>query len=769
MGIGIDLSHITPEDIKEATAALNKEISAQVNDAMKKGLTGSLKKYSQVISESVSSGLKSSLTQTFKKDISREFADLFSSRSFIDNVSKGLKVAIADAFKTMPTMKVDVQPVLAPGGMSALPSTGVSGASASTGVDASQLQTQLSDSGMEIVSVQALMAGAYRKLIDSTELLSTSLKDINDQVKSLTDKEKERFEIAEKEVKGKKHKEVDPTADTKKDDEKKAKGFFGIDLKETMKAGIQGVISGAIVGLTNIIKDAFKGYYSRQQESLQSAGTVTSAKNLMQSPETFMKYASELKERVKTNPLIATFGGEKGYENYMNMKRASGGLSSSDLKSPEEAEKGIMKMTASAVKSGMTLDEFSQKITANMYAFGMNEEAAKTFVEGMADQAKKMQLPYESLKSYMDSANGSLRLWGHSLSESYGIATRFGKSLEEGRKSMGDIIQFAGSLHKTGEGQSLFLVDAMSRNQGNAGQRIAEAIKKLSKGDPLAERNLFNMVSQGTRGIAAQLGVKGTDRDVMRTFRTGATQQISAMSKEMTGNNPFAEKEMFKKLWSSIMGGELNMSEENLAELRKTYGTKGKDPTNWATKDKPKIDPKTGKEIDPDKDFIRAMDNTISNLDKFTLALKRGTIVAADFVMGLLNTPQKERESAGLGSQVSGMLEEGKFSEAENFAAIMKKKGLSDPLEFSGTRKVIDVGMEKLKGAGISSEEIKSVGRTILMLVPPSDYSGSFKTSIDTLLKGSADTAAIEDITLWLKNKEKQAGVLRSTYKGVKQ
>lgn len=744
MSIGLDLSHITPEDIKEATAALNKEISAQVNDAMKKGLTGSLKKYSQVISESVSSGLKSSLTQTFKKDISREFADLFSSRSFIDNVSKGLKVAIADAFKTMPTMKVDVQPVLAPGGMPALPSTGATSASAGTGIDASQLQGKISDSGMEVVSVQALMAGAYRKLIDSSELLNASLKDVNDQFKSLTDKEKERFEIAEKEVKQKKADKEDPDAAKKKEEEK---GMFGkIDLGRSLSFAVGGVITKALTGLISMTKDAFKNYFPRQQEALQSSGTAVSSKALTASPELFLKFASELKEKMKNEPILAKFGGDKAYESYMAQKRASGGIGANELGDTKAVVDGMKKLTASALLSGMTLDEFSQKITANMYAFGMSEDAAKNFVEGMSEQAKKMQMPYESLKSYMDSANGSLRLWGHGLSESYGIATRFGKALEEGRKSMGDIIQFAGSLHKTGEGQSLFLVDAMSRNQGNAGQRIAEAIKKLSKGDPLAERNIFNMVSQGTKGIAGQLGVGGTDRDVMRTFRTGATQQISSMSKEMTGNNPFAEKEMFKKLWSSIMGGELNMSEENLAELRKTYGTKGKDPTNWAAKEKPKIDPKTGKEIAPEKTIIDAMDNAISPLEKFTFGVNKAAIALADFLMSVGNPAAKERLAKEWSSKVSSSIETRDYKSAVEYAQILKDKGFNDPVASSSVKDLLKNITSDIADKGDSPDKLKAMGQTISLIVLPKDINNEMKAYLDILNKGQLDQATIDGL-----------------------
>lgn len=730
MAIGLDLSHITPEDIKEATAALNKEISAQVNDAMKKGLTGSLKKYSQVISESVSSGLKSSLTQTFKKDISREFADLFSSRSFIDNVSKGLKVAIADAFKTMPTMKVDVQPVLAPGGMPALPSTGATSASAGTGIDASQLQGKMSDSGMEVVSVQALMAGAYRKLIDSSELLNASLKDVNEQFKSLTDKEKERFEIAEKEVKDKKHKEVDPATDPKKDEEK---GLFGgkIDIGKSFNLFVGGILTKAILGMTGIIKDTFKNYYPRQQEALQSSGVAVSSKALASSPELYMKFASELKEKMKTEPILAKFGGDKGYEAFMAQRRAGKGIDTNELGDTKAFVDSMKRLTASAVLSGMTLEEFSQKITANMYAFGMSEDAAKTFVEGMAEQAKKMQMPYDSLKSYMDSANGSLRLWGHGLSESYGIATRFGKSLEEGRKSMGDIIQFAGSLHKTGEGQSLFLVDAMSRNQGNAGQRIAEAIKKLSKGDPLAERNLFNMVSQGTKGIAGQLGVGGTDRDVMRTFRTGATQQISSMSKEMTGNNPFAEKEMFKKLWSSIMGGELNMSEENLAELRKTYGTKGQDPTNWAAKPKPVIG-KDGKLEDPEKVIMDAMDSAISPMEKFTFGIKGATAAVTDFIMSF--TKDKNKIGAEYGNIASSALQEHDFTRALEGVNKMKEVGQSgfrNPM----TASIVGELGKDLSTKPANAETLKQIGQVLTVFVASSDVPGEMGTILSKLAK----------------------------------
>lgn len=700
----LDFNSISEEDIKKATEQLSKQISTEVNNAMKLGLTGSLNIYSKTVGTYVSIALKDSLLKVLNEDLAKQFSDFMSKKVFGEGFARSIKSSLEDAFKTLPAFKVNVAPVIKPdsmapvdvashpvGGSTPVPSQfkGTSGKDEGLG--------RLSESSLDLVASQALLLNAQNKAVKSLTQMAEQLDKAIEKQKDLT---KEHEEALDTQKKKKTEEKAEAGVEAEQGVAGKSKGAGAPSMFGNIGQSAKMVLLYYLVQpLKTFLRDVVMSYMPRQREALTAAGTVVPSAGLAQSPQTYMRFSKELKQGMEHSPLLKQFGGENAFKEFMSLKGITGGFKPKDLvDGSDKAKEAMESMAAKAVLAGMNLDEFAKKTQEGILKFGMNQERSEKFFLGLADKAKLLGIPLENLYSNINSANGSIRIWGHSLSESYGIATRFGKSLEQGTISMGSIIDFATALHKTGEGQSLLLMDLMTKHD-TVSADISEAVAKLGGGDPGSMRTIYEMVSQGYRGISKELGFKESDFELQKRFRQGSFQAVQKEAESIAGGNKFSERYIFKKLLASLMGISGDMSHQNLDSFTQTY-IKDKEGGAFASTPRELLNKKGDEDV---KKMAETMKDVLGPLDSATLYIKDAVITFSDKVYDLF-TPgkKKERGLENLG-MLKGMVESGDETGAVKFAEHMKEQGL-----FSGGGSILSDTVKTL--SGLIKDDVKVAG-----------------------------------------------------------
>lgn len=711
----LDFNSISEEDIKKATEQLSKQISTEVNNAMKLGLTGSLNIYSKTVGTYVSIALKDSLLKVLNEDLAKQFSDFMSKKVFGEGFARSIKSSLEDAFKTLPAFKVNVVPVIKPDSMAPVdvasrpvgdstpvPSQFKGGAGNNEGLG------RLSESSLDLVASQALLLNAQNKAVKSLTQMAEQLDKAIEKQKDLT---KEHEEALDTQKKKKTEEKAEAGVEAEQGVAGKPKGSGAPSMVDNIAQSSKMVFLYYMVQpLKKLLRDVVMSYMPRQREALTAAGTVVPSSGLAQSPQTYMRFSKELKQGMEHSPLLKQFGGENAFKEFMSLKSITGGFKPQDLEGGSNKAKEAMEtMAAKAILAGMNLDEFAKKTQEGILKFGMNQERSEKFFLGLADKAKLLDVPLENLYSNINSANGSIRIWGHSLSESYGIATRFSKSLEQGTISMGNIIDFAIALHKTGEGQSLLIMDLMAKH-GTIGSDISKAVRDISKGDPTIMRTLFEKVSEGYTGIAKELGLdtgtlgkKGfTDEQLQRRMRQGSFQAVQAEAKLIAGDDPNAQRFILKKLFSSVLGLSGDTSHKNIDLLLGTYADK-----SGALDGTPRklLNKKGDEDV---KKIAETMKDVLGPIDSANLYIKDAIITFSDKVYDLF-TPgkKKERGQEQLG-MLKGMVESGDETGAVKFAEHMKEQGLfSDGGNvLSDTVKTLsELVKDDVKVSGLSAKE----------------------------------------------------------------
>lgn len=417
----------------------------------------------------------------------------------------------------------------------------------------------------------------------------------------------------------------------------KMMGMFTKMLGGPLKMALA-FFAGDLLGqLTKSIKTAVFDFNRRAQGGLQSAGQVVSGQTLAQSPNMAIETFRALKTELENSPLLKLYGGEQAFANMMDLQRATGQVGAEQMMNPEQRTQKLLEdmeqLGAKALMSGQSLEEFSKAVKEGVQVFGLNQKASEAFVAEVSKWEKKMKMDTGALMNHVRAANGSLRMWGHSLQESMGIAKRWGKAIDQGRIAMSDIIDFAQALHKQGEGESVFMTQMLAKMEGQAGD-IAKAIMEQSGGDPMAMRTLIRRAAEGDKGISGQLGLDMKDYDVRRLFRTGQFRAVRGMSEQMAGGNENAQMEIMRKMMDTMMGTNTQgMSTRNLNQLMGAY-VEGTGVFGGLGAKKPE-ERKT--EADKLAAGIRdAMKEQVGVIDNAKFTVTKAVITAGDWIMDKL-------------------------------------------------------------------------------------------------------------------------------------
>lgn len=686
----LDFNSISEDDIKEATAMLQKEITANVNDAMKKGLLGSLERYSSVVAASVSKSLSKSILDVLQKDLAAGFKSFFSSGQFTDGLKESVQSSIKAAFDITQTLKVNIKPVIAPkdiikgSSLVAVPPVGSSkdkagfdsgivkpssvseepksnafvppvgsvgsGAklfetyreSSSDGKKASELLEKLVSMDVpkaEAAQISGKMTDApflddiskltseqvqilrefnqvSRGLNNEFDLMSDAMKDLitsNEDLKEATDKELEQSRQAA---------QLDSLEKAQPSEDKTKMVDWGDSFRVTIGMWMQN-IPRMIIGL---LKESIFSYLPRQREALTDAATVVPSSDLSSGFSAYREHMMDVDTSLNSSALLKYYGGENAKQSYLGLKSVTGGLDFSDLTSDKSSAKDEMELLAAkALQAGMNLDDFANKVTEGITALGLNQDQSEKFIIDIADRAKFLDIGFDSLYSNINSANGSLRQWGHSLQESYGIASLFAKELEQGKMAIGDIVEYATALHNAGEGQSLFLLEQMAQGGGKGGE-IASAIKERAGNDPMAERNLFRRASEGHRGIAKELGLNMSDSKLKTDLRTLVFKEIEKLVVNIAGDNKYKQNEIRRKLQEDFLGISSQVSEASREKIQRNIEAGG------ASK---RLSKKTEQEVTGSSKEIKGkMEASIGLIDKMGIEARNVVIKTSDVAFG---------------------------------------------------------------------------------------------------------------------------------------
>ena len=689
----IDLADISPEDIKESTETLKKVLQKEISNAVKGGVSEGMTKVAEMASKKLSKSLKESLVEAFEKaaitsKLKKAFKDADIARIFKQGIQEGMKTlkdGIKDSFKDIKPLKVDTTAIeKSPKGdfqtnmrESVQPLVEALKSKEPVGVDIGvDDKTKNADKFMEKMSGFGVSAEKISDIMDNlstmedfpevTKDTAKAMEKLIDQIKNLEDefsKYENLLESAEKQ--GLKREDVlnkgemehvkfteanlqskkadllrvgagkDPTTSAAAEG---AEGPGGMSrLMDKIGGPIKlaiGVALGALVGqLTKAVKTAVFDFNKRAQGGLQSAGQVVSGKTLSETPQMAIETFRGLKTELENSPLLKLYGGENAFAGMMDLQRATGQVSSEQMINPEQRTEKLLKdmelLGAKALMSGQSLEEFSKAVKEGVQVYGLNQKASEAFVAEVSKWEKKMRMDTGALMNHIRSANGSLRVWGHSLQESMGIAKRWGKAIDQGRIAMSDIIDFAQSLHKQGEGESVFMVQMLSKMEGTAGT-IGRAIMEKSGGDPMAMRDLIRRAAEGEKGIGKELGVDMKDYDVRKEFRSGQFRAVRGMSEQMAGGNQNAQNEIMRKMLDTLMGVNASgMSTKNLQQVMTTYEKGGVFGGLGDGKVKEKADASA---VAQAKAIKEAMQNQVGIIDNAKFTVTKAIINAGDWL-----------------------------------------------------------------------------------------------------------------------------------------
>lgn len=752
----LDFNSISEEDIKKATEQLSKQISTEVNNAMKLGLTGSLNIYSKTVGTYVSIALKDSLLKVLNEDLAKQFSDFMSKKVFGEGFARSIKSSLEDAFKTLPAFKVNVVPVIKPDSMAPVdvasrpvgdstpvPSQFKGGAGNNEGLG------RLSESSLDLVASQALLLNAQNKAVKSLTQMAEQLDKAIEKQKDLT---KEHEEALDTQKKKKTEEKAEAGVEAEQGVAGKPKGSGAPSMFDNIAQSSKMVFLYYMVQpLKKLLRDVVMSYMPRQREALTAAGTVVPSGGLSENPQQYMKFSKQLKQKMEHSPLLDQFGGENAFKEFMGLKGITGGFKPQDMadNGADRAAEAMETMAAKAILAGMNLDEFAKKTQEGILKFGMNQERSEKFFLGLADKAKLLNVPLENLYSNINSANGSIRIWGHSLSESYGIATRFSKSLEQGTISMGNIIDFATALHKTGEGQSLLIMDLMAKH-GTIGSDISKAVRDISKGDPTIMRTLFEKVSEGYTGIAKELGLdtgtlgkKGfTDEQLQRRMRQGSFQAVQAEAKLIAGDDPNAQRFILKKLFSSVLGLSGDTSHKNIDLLLGTYADK-----SGAFDGTPRelLNKKGDEDV---KNFKKGMEGILSPVDKATLWIKDAAITISDKVYNLLFPGAKNDLIKQGANSFMSSFQKGDVENSKSWAKILDEEGAftsRSNVLFEVVSGVSDVLKKEISAGGLSPRTKETIIE-VFPIVFKGGETKEFKDLMDAVDKNRVNVEHVNNL-----------------------
>lgn len=628
----LDINSITPEEINEATEVLQKEITAQVNDAMRKGLTRSLDRYSQEIAKKVSGTLKDSILDVIQNDLAKGFQSLFNPQSFTSNISKSLKTSIEGVFKSLSKIEIDIKPTVKPEdrltmkdvfdgdtslpGLSGPMGKGDSGVAAKSpgiiitdpvpyrepkeedhpdasrepggvmplplyeiGRDKSPSLESIEDLFQNLVnqkvpepearemaerfaespltqetnfedSKQVAVLREFNKAVNAqavgTDTLSEKIEELTEATEDSAEATTKATEAADKASK------LDLVKGKEGGLDKSAKKL--VDWTDSFRITIGMWFMSIPRMVIGMLKETILSFTPRQREAAISASTVIGSDDMTIGYDVYQNFLRKMDTALSNSPFLRAYGGEGAKDAYLGLKGVTGGVDLDDVRQGHADVRNEMEsLAAKALLAGMNLDDFANKVKEGITALGLSRDRSERFILSVADRAKELNISFDSLYSNINAANGSLRQWGHSLYESYGIASRFANALEQGRMSMGDIIEYASALHSAEEGTSLFLLEQLM-GQGGIGGQIADAIRNLSQGDPMAERNLWRRVSEGHQNTARDLGLDMSDAALQREFRRSIFKLIDNMVPSMAGENVYAQNEIRRKLLQEFLG-----------------------------------------------------------------------------------------------------------------------------------------------------------------------------------------------------------------------
>jgi hypothetical protein len=492
-----------------------------------------------------------------------------------------------------------------------------------------------------------------------------------------------------------------------------------------------------IIGL---LKESVFSYLPRQREALTDASTVVSSSDLSKGFGAYRERMMDVDKALDSSPMLKYYGGENAKQSYLGLKGVTGGLNYDDLTSDSSGVRSDMEtLAAGALQAGMNLDDFANKVKDGITALGLSQDSSEKFIKDIADRAKQLNLEFDSLYSNINSANGSLRQWGHSLNEAYGIASLFAKELEQGKMAIGDIVEYASALHNAGEGQSLFLLDQMSRGEGKGG-KIATAIKEKAGNDPMAERNLFRRASEGHPGIAKELGLNMSDSKIRRDLRTLAFKEIEKMVVGIAGDNKYKQNEIRRKLQEEFFGISSQFSEASREKIQRNIEAGGASRGLSKTPVSPK------KEAEDVEKLKKDMISGVGDWDKLWVTAKSVIIQGADTVLG-------KKDSIQAGTSILNMaldiLKE--TGDQTKFQAGVKKYEKShemaayDAQDIQKSLRMVQAYSEDFKKAG-KADLSKQVINLIPIAIPRHMSDKDVKNVYDNIISGGVTKEEIEQL-----------------------
>lgn len=793
----LDFSSITPEQIKEATAVLQKEITTQVNDAMSKGLTGSLDRYSRDIAKSVSGALRDSLLKVVEVDIAKGFEKAFNSVSLASGLSDSLKKSIEEAFKSLPAFTVDIKPVIKPenklmmrdvfdedpqsvlqqvkgtdrvvkeepksdiiitdrdvreeevasskkglGGIMPLPlyevgrDTEPSKASIEKlfqsfikqdvpKPEAREMAERFAESPMVQDtdfedSKQVALLREFNKAINTQSFemkgLSEQLEGLTEVTEDLEDATRKSAEIAEKDSRLSKIEKPPGPDPTKK----------LVDWTDSFRLTVGMWLTSIPRVLLGVLKETVLSFKPRQREATTAVASVVGSDEMLRFFDVYQKHMSEIDTALKHDPLLQAYGGENAKESYLGLKGVTGGVGIGEVVEGVDVVAVEMKgLAAKALLAGMNLDDFATKVKEGITALGLSQDISEKFIISVADRAKELNISFDSLYSNVNSANGSIRQWGHSLYEAYGISSRFARSLEQGRMAMGDIVEFAAALHGTEEGTSVFLMDQLSRVEGMGGD-IARAVREASGGDPMIERNLWRRVSEGHPGMAKELGLGISDAQMQKDFRTSIFKMIDQMVEGIAGENVYAQAEVRRKLLQQFLGIAGNLSEVAFEDIHKVFG-EGGTARGFVPRGTREVEDKA-------EEAKERMDRDLGTFESVTLTGKNVIVNVVDAIRGI--DRGTDAKLSMLDSALTGLREKDDESYALGRKYLEERGGLTHPPSET-LLGVLDRMATKFEGLAKSGD----IGRAdklieLLPLVIPPEYQDEIMRHYQNFIKG---------------------------------
>lgn len=577
MPVKIDSLEISENDIKDATKVLHKVINKEVNDAVKTGMTKGIEKGALSLGNTISKTLETAIIRAIRgTNIANEFRSIIQKARIGDALKDEISRGMSQLQKELPNVMKSAIPMptatktTTAGGKPLIPDIEIEPPEELT-----EQFDKLKDSVKEL----------EEEFQNYKDIVEKAAKEGIDKEKVLRKAELKRAAELEKEIMSKKADMLRMTA---------GKGIAPTPAQPTGVEAMAGMVGKALGGplvkalhvgmgfimgeLTDVtvrkLQSTMMNFNEKMREGLMSAGEMFNKQTLLNQPTSAAAFVKSLGKGIEESKVLKFFGGERVQANLAEITRVTKGTFDLKKETVIGATKAMENLAAKGLLAGKNLDEMTKAVVENIRVFGLSQTASEDFVVGLAEEEKKRGLATGVLSSYIKNANSSLKLWGHTLSESVYIAERWAHKLEQGSMSMGDIIEFASALHKRDEGPAMLTVQLMKQMSG-MGSDIAKRIEEKAGGDVLAMLNIVQRLSEGTQGIAKELGIKAKDdKELMTQFRKESFKAVNDMARQMTGGgaDKYSLNEVTRRLYQTMLGiNTKGMRVENFEELKTTF------------------------------------------------------------------------------------------------------------------------------------------------------------------------------------------------------